>query len=239
MSIFLITGSAVGQLLLGAILGFLGRWVKIQIVTRRPAARIWAMDRARPIHIITSHDETDVHEFTVMVYPAEYLGAVEVRVMLSSVLKFRDVSVSTSRDFPMGLQMSDNIVCIGGPVNNRATKLVLERINSPVRFEGHTIVSNVSGRRYNAKVSYSDKRVIRDVGAVVMCRNPFRPKSSMTLLMGARSFGNSAAARLLTQRPLKRAQGILGKGEYRWAILDVDVVDDFVARIEVLESGGE
>jgi hypothetical protein len=240
VTLLIAVASVAGQLALGALLGAFGTWARIQLRTRLPAARIWALDRSRPVHIVTAQDESDfAAEFTVKVYPAEYLAAVEVRSLLAGSLKAKEVDLYTSNNFPMGRLLSDNLVCIGGPVHNRATKMILERINPPLHFDGYSVVSDVSGKRYEALVAEESNVIKRDVGVIVLCRNPFHPPATICLLMGARTFGCPAGSRLLTHGSLKKIEDVLGTGTYRWAILDVDVVDDFVARVDILEAGGE
>lgn len=231
------TGWVILQLALGAALASLARWVRIQMRTRNPASRIWCLNRNLPVHIIVSQDDNaDTREFIVKVYAADYLAAVEARVMITETLRVRDVDLMTSGEFGRGLLLKHNLVCVGGPVNNRITRLLLERVRIPVHFDGYTVVSDVSGERYDAVVDPLTSKIIRDIGVVVLDRNPFADNSYVTLFMGARTFGVAACSRVLTSGSLRRMQATLGADYPRWAILDVDVVEDFVARVEVLES---
>lgn len=232
-------GLVILQLALGAALAALARWVQIEIRTRHPASRIWCINRGLPVHIIVSQDDAaDTREFIVKVYAADYLAAVEARALITETLRIRDVDLVTSGEFGRG-PLKHNLVCVDGPVNNRITRLVLERISIPVHFDGYTVVSDSSGSRYDAKVDDATGKIVRDVGVAVLVKNPFEPKSSVTLLMGARTFGVAACSRVLTTGSLRKMHSTLGVGYPKWAILDVDVIDDFVARVEVLESSTE
>jgi hypothetical protein len=232
-------GLVVLQLALGAAIATSYRWIRVQVVTRRPAFRLWSIDRSRPVHIITAQDDSDFsNEFTVKVYPAEYLAAVEVRTLLSDTVGHGDVNLVTSNEFRMGPFLSHNLVCIGGPIHNRVSKVLLERLSIPVEFDGYTVVSKVTSKRYDAVVDPISGNITRDVGVVVLDKNPFQEESLVALLMGARTFGCPAGSRILTRGPLKRMETVLGQSGQRWAILDVDVVDDFVARVKILESSG-
>jgi hypothetical protein len=231
------TGWVILQLALGAGLASIVRWVRIEIRTRHPASRIWCINRSLPVHIIVSQDDAaDTRELIVKVYAADYLAAVEARVLITDTVRVRDVELVTSGEFGRGLLLKHNLVCVGGPVNNRITRLILERIALPVHFDGYTVVSDASGERYDAVVDTVTSKIVRDIGVVVLTRNPFAENSYVTLFMGARTFGVAACSRVLTTGPLRKMRATLGDEYPRWAILDVDVVDDFVARVEVLES---
>jgi hypothetical protein len=224
------------QVAAGAGLAAGARWTRNQVRVRRPAAKIWSVG-GRPVHIITAQDDSDfVAEFTVKVYPAEYLAAVEVRAILCETLCRGDVDLLTSSDFPMGRLLSDNLVCVGGPIHNRVSRVVLDRLKLPVGFDGYSVVSTASGRRYEAKCDPVSGKIVRDIGLVVIDTNPFNADSLVVLLMGSRTFGCPAASRFITSNQLKSAHAVLGDTRPRWVVLDVDVVDDFVVRIDVLES---
>jgi hypothetical protein len=230
-------GLVVLQLALGAALAGSARWLQVQVRTRNPASRIWCLNRSMPVHIIVSQeDAADVRELIVKVYAADYLAAVEARALVTDTLRIREVDMVTSSEFRQGQLFRHNLVCVGGPVNNRVTRLLLQRITVPVHFDGYAVVSEVSGQRYEAIIDQQTNKIIRDVGVAVMVRNPFEPSSSVVLLMGARTFGVAACSHMLTARSLRKANATLGMQYPKWAILDVDVIDDFVARIEVLES---
>lgn len=226
------------QLVFGAGLAAGGRWTTTQFRVRRPARRIWRHSSRRPFHIFTGHDASDLSEFTVKVYPAEYLAASEVRVLLNDNLKVDEVHLSTALNFRAEHSLTDNIVCIGGPVHNEATALFLSRLKNPIEFDGFDVVSPASGERYEAELDVTKGKIRRDVGVVVTAQNPFNAQACIILLMGARTFGCAAAAQFVTSGNLKRTDDYLGDVPTRWAILDVDVIDDFVAGISVLEATG-
>jgi hypothetical protein len=230
-------GWVIVQLALGGALAALARWARIEIRTRNPASRIWRFNRGSPVYIIVSDDDvTDTKEFVVKVYGSDYLAAVEARALITETLRIPDVEMVTSSEFGKGRLLHYNLVCVGGPVNNRITRLILERITIPVHFDGYTVVSDSSGSRYEATIDNATGKIIRDVGVAVLVKNPFEEKSSVVLLMGARTFGVAACSRALTTGSLRKMHTMLGVQFPKWAIIDVDVIDNFVARVEVLES---
>jgi len=156
--------------------------------------------------------------------------------MMADTLRIRDVDMGTSSEFHGGQLLKHNLVCVGGPVNNRVTRHILDRVSLPVHFDGYTVVSDASGKRYEATVDNATNKIVRDVGVVVFIRNPFEPRSSVALLMGARTFGVAACSHVLTTGSLRKMNATLGATYPKWAILDVDVIDDFVACVEVFES---
>lgn len=236
MSALLEVGLAIGQVALGAGLASGGRWVRNQVRTRRPASKIWNLNRSKPVHIITASERAlDDDEFTARVYPAEYLAAVETRAMVCEVLGHRDVTFWTSESFPTARYMAQNIVSIGGPVHNEVTAHFLRRLSLPIGFDQHEVVSDVTKMRYEAIIEKG--RIVRDVGVVVACDNPLGDEDCLVvLLMGSRTFGCPAASQFLTSGDLRTASRRLGTSSPRWAILDADVIDDHVARVKVVES---
>ena len=229
--------STLAQVAVGAIAAMIASRVRRYLTTRRPAVRIWGLQRGKPTHIVTAQDESNfADEFTVKVYPTEYLAAVEVRSLVSDVLECHRVTLSTSREFGVAHFIHDNIVCIGGPVHNRITKILLDRLQLPFGFEGFTLVSTATGNRYDAVTESDPDRILRDVGVVILADNPFNNETRVAILMGARTFGCAAAAGYITEGNLRAADEKLGGPFPKWAILDVDVVDDFVVRASVLES---
>jgi hypothetical protein len=228
------------QVALGAGIATTAAWISRYITQRRPAGKIWRMDSRRPIHIVTAQDESDFDaEFTVKVYPAEYLAAVEVRAILADVLKYRQVGLSTSNELPLSRSLMDNLVCIGGPIHNRVTALLLQRLDLPFTFDGYAVVSAVSGNRYEAVIDATTGKITRDVGVVVIAENPFSPSSTVVMLMGSRTFGCPAGSRLLVSGNLRGVAGHLGDKLPKWVIVDADVLDDFVARVSILEAAGD
>jgi hypothetical protein len=117
------------------------------------------------------------------------------------------------------------------------TKLLLERLELPVKIEGYGIVSDATGERYEATVDQRQGKVTRDACLVAITNNPFDPNSTVVVAMGSRTFGTAAAAAFLTSAPLRRARRAMGRGAVTWAILDVDEFRDSVARVDLLESG--
>jgi hypothetical protein len=234
--------TAAFNLALGAALAGAYRTITHYWRVRRPAARIWRHSRACAFHIITAQDDTDpASEYTPKVYPAEYAAALAARTLLTNNLKVRDVKVWTSDRFPTS-NILENLVCIGGPVHNEVTKRTLARLHLPVEFVGHDLVSRLSGKTYRAEIDPTSQRITRDIGVVIVARNPrgqANPDTCVILLMGARTFGCEGAASFITAGDLAAANDALGDGDLRWAILDVDVDDDFVAGFEVLESSGQ
>lgn len=191
------------------------------------------------MHIVTAQDDADfTTEYTVKVYPAEYLAAVEVRGLLKEVLGHREVYVSTSSDFSANRFLTDNLVCIGGPVHNRVTQILLERLELPFFFDGFVLRSRFTDACYEAEIDPVTSRITRDIGVACLASNPFNPEAQIAILMGARTLGCAAAAQFLTSGSLRHADEALGRSLPKWAILDVDVVDDFVARTELIASSG-
>jgi hypothetical protein len=58
----------------------------------------------------------------------------------------------------------------------------------------------------------------------------------VVIAMGSRAFGTEAAARFLTTSPFRPVARALGHGHPRWAILDVDIVNQAIAGITLLEN---
>ncbi len=85
--------------------------------------------------------------------------------------------------------LQENIILIGGPVTNKVTKEINEKI--PIRFDKNkNIYSSFTKRVY--KNDYT--------GFILNIENPFNPKKRLLLLAGKRFYGTHAAVLALMKR---------------------------------------
>jgi len=115
---------------------------------------------------------------------------------------------------------------------------MLKRLEIPVRFDGYTLISDITGRCYDTEID-GEGRIVTDFGVLVLAPNPFRKSSSVTMMMGTRTFGCAAVSRVLTSGNVKDTERKLGTNtSVRWAIVEADVIEYFVARVRFVESSG-
>jgi hypothetical protein len=234
----------VAEVALGAGLAAGWRGLHIWRRQRRPAARLWAINAKLPVHIVTAQDDSDrKKELTAKVFPAEYIAAVEIRSLLCETLKHpnTEVHVSTSEEFLRDTSKwpACNLISIGGPVHNPVTRRLLADLKPDVRFEGYAVVSG-SERSYEAVVDDDGEKILVDYGVVVLGRNHRAGRSghesAAVLVMGSRTFGCAAGSRFLTQSDLRDVHRHLGTGDLRWAIVEAEVINDFVVDVKLIES---
>jgi hypothetical protein len=66
----------------------------------------------------------------------------------------------------------ENIICFGGEVGNEFTKLILKRINCPLRYRRYKIIDTRDKARYTPKWD-KDGRIATDYALIVKTPNPF------------------------------------------------------------------
>jgi nucleoside phosphorylase len=102
-----------------------------------------------------------------------------------------------SSSFPPELY-KENLVVVGGPVNNKCAAAVLEKVKEHILFK-NTFDLFVSGTTY--ETIYDDSgRPVRDHGAVVRVANPFDKSKDIILIVGCDTYGVLAASMTITPK---------------------------------------
>ena len=211
------------------LLGFATRSLYNYFLSRRPAMRVWKLARNAEVTIITaSAKDRDDEEFTITVYPAEYTAATELAAFITGPLKCRVKKILAAADHPLDATLEDNMMVIGGPVHNRVTKLLLERMTIDYYFDGYSLVHRPTDERYNARDDGTS--IVEDYGLIVLGKNPFNDRSRVILLMGCRTYGCIAAARMLIGDKVREVSRNLADTSEACLVVQTDVVGLYAGR---------
>jgi len=91
----------------------------------------------------------------------------------------------------------ENLVIVGGPVNNICSKLVLDQVYDLIHFEGFYLCDSSS--QYSATYDENDN-VLVDYGIVLRIENPFDSTKDLFLIAGCDTYGVLGAATLISLR---------------------------------------
>lgn len=116
----------------------------------------------------------------------------------------RRISLQISKEIEP-LQLENDLVIVGGPINNEITKRILASDNelAPIYFENYTIVSKVTGKKYSAKVD-EEGRVTQDYCALVSMPNPWAESKWIVLFCGSRAYGSIFSSNFVFSGGLQR-----------------------------------
>jgi hypothetical protein len=221
--------------LIGITTGWLTRGATRACFSRRPASKVWGLPRGTTANVIV----TDVSppsagaRSIAMVHPAEFAAATELSYFLSSSLLCHVKKVYTSDSFPDSV-LDENLVVIGGPVNNRVFRTMSERLALPYHFVDRRLVSHTRGATHTP-TSDMKGNLKTDVGLIVVTSNPLDDSSRIILLAGCRTFGSLGAARMLTLPSVRKLAKLVDKKHGYCFVIRMMVEGSFVGQLEVLE----
>jgi hypothetical protein len=218
---------------LGVIFTVLFNWGRGAVIDRRPARRLLRLDLSRPIWIvIASGRDRDQVELTELVFPAEAKAAAEIEAFIKSLDATAKVRIAVSGAIPPEA-LRDNLIVIGGPINNSVARRLGEICNIPYRFDGWELIGT-SGQRFVPTIG-SD-RIERDYAMTVLAPNPFSTGGGLVWIAGCRTFGCLGGARLLLRGDVRRTLTAT-EGAWPVAIVSTCLVESGeVFRVSVEES---
>jgi hypothetical protein len=189
----------------GFILGFAWHVLR-QKVTYWRARRFWRPFISNDLKIVVGRfREFDAFEASGLAGVGDMQAAAELVAFLGKVglrTSGRSVDIIYHDQLP-GEFYGSNLVCIGGPDANRATKRMLSRIHRTIAIgdSNTSFRDSENGEVYSsvaAKEPGSGERevVTLDYGLVVKATNPINPDSSVLVFAGSFGYGSWAGVRL-------------------------------------------
>lgn len=217
---------------IGVLATFVFRRVRRTVLERRPANRLLRLNLDRPVWIvIAAGRDRDGTEMTDLVFPTEAKAASELESFLRSLKPDVEVRIAVSGTTPADA-LRDNLIVIGGPVNNAIAKEIAGEIAgaSSHRFEDYTLVTP-DGSRFDAEVR--EGSITRDFALVHLGENPFSKRGTLIWIAGCRTYGCLAGARALIRTDVRETLAAT-KGTWPVAIVvSGKVVNGDVFRAEV------
>lgn len=89
----------------------------------------------------------------------------------------------------------ENLIVVGGPINNTCSKLVLDQVIEIIHFEGFQLCDSTS--QYSTIYDENDIALV-DYGVVLRIDNPFDLTKDLILVAGCDTYGVLAAATLIS-----------------------------------------
>lgn len=240
---------SIGWTLVTFIIGWSSRkWAKYRQEVR-PAAKVWKIDARIPVHIVTADPPTeDLAEFTPIVYPAEYAAATELYLYLTQVFKCEIRHICSGRDFPADSSLRENIIVIGGPNHNPIYRELYDQLKEefekkgksmPYRFDKYDLVRTSDGRTYSSRIDKNNKRIVYDIGLVMLAPNPANENARIVFLAGCRTYGCLAAARAVESPHILKTAKIVSNNEVEAFVVGARMVGQYLSKIDILDPEAE
>jgi hypothetical protein len=188
--------SVVWQLFLVALgivaLPILG-WLKWKFVTNPKFRKGFQVTRGKGISCILPSvkfpEQDDDPEYIAFTTPFESVLFFRALPVFAYKLGFARSQVGLClSEMTSESELQNNVLCLGGPIHNKISKIFLDRMIDQVSFERHDLTCAQSGSRYSASIER--KTVVKDVALFISAPNPWQPKSRFILLAGCRGFAS-------------------------------------------------
>jgi hypothetical protein len=223
-----------------AVLGVVGAVIYYIVLRILPKRRLWRLKNPKETIICISASTTT---FTGEYYRrATGIGQLRALAVITPSLKtaYRNIKIENIllSDEQLGTKIENDLILLGGPKNNPATKLLLEKLKD-ICFIDQT--DEYICWRYQAAENYyratiESSKVKRDYGLIIRVKNPFSTKgSTVCLLSGGHTYGVIAAA-IYFVNYYARVTNIRKLASTLIAVVSCDVVDDYPVNIRLEEE---
>lgn len=148
-----------------------------------------------------------------------------------------------SSSFPADMY-KENIIVVGGPINNRCAKIMMRNAKLRVHFTNEFALA-VDGVTFRPEYDDKDHPII-DYGVVLRLANPMDTAKDAILLMGCDTFGVLAAAQLIcvkrdgqtAQRQLAKTLGLrrIFQAQSYLAIVRCRVLGETIGQLELVHA---
>jgi len=163
--------------------------------------RILRFKEPRRIYVISGNIEElakESYEGMVLLAAPDAEAAVNIKATLQTLYPKCDV-IHTFCSSVSDEMFQHDLVCVGGPVNNSASRLLLSEMAQAdadvPKFESHEIVAGEN--RYSCSREGPENRVTADYGFLLVDDNPFNEASRCVIVAGCDTNGVLAAASFL------------------------------------------
>lgn len=223
--------------LLAFVVGWLGRALLQYQRTRKPAARVWRLDRRRRVVMVVA-ESTGGTPGHPKISETDALAAMNLRQFLSQELRRHEVTTVRARAFVMASDAEENLVVIGGPVHNTLWPLLVDRLNPPFVFRQYPteyrILAVDGGAEYGE--ASVDGTTLVDHAIVLLARNPFAPGSRLVMIAGCALLATSGATQLFARGEIRALARAYDTASPLALVVRVESVGGYVRRPEVVAA---
>lgn len=125
-----------------------------------------------------------------------------------------------------------NLILIGGPAYNPLVGEIMNRVNTPVSFEGYSVRELRGANSLLHTPAITDGLITKDYGIILKTRNPFNSEKGVFIVAGCHDPGSIAAARYAMTALLKMRK----RPESFALVVESEVLDNFYVGIPKLVS---
>ncbi|MFC4498675.1 MULTISPECIES: hypothetical protein [Streptomyces] len=227
--------------LVASLLAFLAGWAGRALLhyrrTRRPAARVWRLDRSRRVVMVIGESRRSPSSYS-KIPEADATAAMNLRQFLSQELRLHEVAMVRAGAFRMASDAEENLIVVGGPVHNAIWQPMADRLHAPYEFrrcpDEYRIVCVDSGEEYGE--SAVDGMTLVDHAIVLLARNPFAPASRLVMVAGCALLATTAATQLFARGEIRALAGAYDMSSPLALVVRVESVGGYVRRPEVVAA---
>ena len=173
-----------------------------------------------------------------MLWEADALAAMNVRLSLARELKIHSMETVRSSAFSMAAHAEDNVVVVGGPDMNHTWKTYANRLALPYEFrlvgDYYRIVAREGGESFGGAARDPEAGVKQDSALVVFARNPFEPSSRLIMMAGCGGLATLAAAAVFSPEYARKITRRFDTSKPLALILSVEDVNGYVAKPKIV-----
>jgi len=208
------------------------------IRTVLPTRRMWGLAKPEEAIICVSTSSVDDGGYKMYATGSGQLKAIThiVTSLNKAYKEFDYKNILFSRE-PMGDEIENDIILLGGPKNNQITKLFFEKLNLKeiVSQEADSTIW-WKGESYKGKIE--NGKVKNDYGIIIKMSNPFSKGKNTKILLfsGSRTFGTIAAATYFCEYEYLRKELKCKKKKNFILFISCDVNDDYPVTIKLIDK---
>ena len=230
----------IGVNLLAALIGFgIGwAWQRFRREFKlRKARRFWKPFIDDELQVVLGRfSEFTPFEPSGFVGVGDAIALMELRAYFET-LGLRNLTVSYA-DRLSGDSLKTNLVLLGGPDANAASKEAIERIKSTLLFGNPTqyevaLYDSATDKMYAPLRALSSGEITTDYGIIFKTTNPFAPDKWLLLVAGSFGYGTWAGIRYAISKPFID-NPVVSTGKPIECLIKADIVRDTPQNIRVV-----
>lgn len=169
-------------------------WQKI------PIRKFWRFENNSQVYIVTTSTPENIRidekEFMSLGYTIQYLALGKVELILNKIYPNIDMIIRMDCYFER-YYYDQNLIVFGGPIRNECSNEFLNRLNSPFKFDGYTLIDTRTNEKFQSVIE--NEKIIEDYTLVIKAKNPLDNKKTIIIIAGCRAPGSLIGALFLSK----------------------------------------